>query len=64
MKTDRTTKLLLLIIALGLWLNLVGSLLIPIKARADEDSIESRVANVEHDVHSIYSGICLNSKIC
>lgn len=38
MKLDRTTKLLLLLIALGLWLNALTPLFYPVTARAETDS--------------------------
>ncbi len=57
---DRTTKALLFAIALGLWLNLAGQWLSPI-VHADT---ASDVSDIARDVHRIYSGICLNQKIC
>ena len=58
---DRTTKALLLAIAIGLWMNMASQWLRPVilRAAADVD-----ISTIEHDVHSIYNGICLNSKIC
>jgi hypothetical protein len=57
MQTDRTTKLLLLAIALGLWFNALK----PIPVQASDDST---LEDIAHDVHAIYSGVCLNSTIC
>jgi len=50
MKTDRTTKFLLLLIALGLWFNAAVSLLRPMAVKADTDSA---LANIEKDVHTL-----------
>ena len=61
MKIDRTTKLLLLMIALGLWLNAVAPLFYAKKVSADTDSALQDIAN---DMDKISSGLCLNSTIC
>ncbi len=58
--TDRTTKALLLAIAIGLWMNVAGQWLRPVALRAADVDIST----IEHDLHGIYSGVCLNSKIC
>jgi hypothetical protein len=57
---DRTTKALLLLIALGLWLNLVAQWVrpVPIKA-ADADTTV-----IMRDLHAIATGACANKKIC
>jgi hypothetical protein len=57
---DRTTKALLLLIALGLWLNLVAQWVrpVPIKA-ADADTTV-----IMRDLHAIATGGCANKKIC
>jgi hypothetical protein len=59
---DRTTKILLAAIALGLWANAGVSVLRPAVAQ---------VHNVADDVHTImaalgdiYTGRCTNKKIC
>jgi hypothetical protein len=64
MATDRSTRLLLGLIALGLWANVFAPLFraSPVHAQ-DADSIAQSLKNIEHDVHSIYNGTCL-SKIC
>ena len=65
MRTDKTTKVLLALIALGLWINVVASLFHPARVAAEEkEQIEQDIHNLAHDVHSIYSGICLNEKLC
>jgi hypothetical protein len=67
--TDRTTKLLLAIIALGLWANLAVPLLKSQPAQAQDVSssirnIEHSLENIEQDMRAIASGSCLNSRLC
>ena len=65
MNTDKTTKMLLALIALGLWLNLVAPLFHPARVAAeDKEQIERDIHDLAHDVHTIFSGVCLNGKIC
>ena len=73
MSTDRTTKALLLAIALGLWVNITGQWLTPIAIHAQGDDsriaralsdIESRMRSIEDEIHKIGIGNCLNSKLC
>jgi hypothetical protein len=61
MKVDRTTKMLLLMIAIGLWLNALSPLFYARKVSADTDSALQGIAN---DISKISSGLCLNSTIC
>jgi hypothetical protein len=56
--TDRTTKTLLAIIAIGLWANLAWPIFQPRIAAAQN------ISTIEHDLHNIYNGTCTNSKIC
>jgi hypothetical protein len=64
MRIDRSTKLLLGAIALGLWANALAPFFRPAPVHAqDASSIQSSLDSIEHDVHSIYSGTCLG-KIC
>jgi hypothetical protein len=66
MKSDRTTKVLLLLIALGLWVNVLAPMFRPAPVAAahpDLDHMESVLDDIAHDVHSIYNGTCLN-KMC
>lgn len=55
--TDRTTKLLLALIALGLFLNAFK----PISVRADSDSDLHKIAKA---VQEISEGLCLNRNFC
>jgi hypothetical protein len=58
--TDRTTKALLLMIAIGLWVNLAAMWFraVPVSA-ADADTTV-----IMRDVRAIASGSCPNKKIC
>jgi hypothetical protein len=58
---DKTTKALLFAIALGLWANAAASLVRPKELYAQSDPYMSQIA---HDVHGIYSGVCINTKVC
>jgi hypothetical protein len=68
MSPDRTTKVLLGLIALALWLNLLSPMFHPRPVKADTDDtldkIEKHLDSIEHDTHAVYSGICLNDVIC
>lgn len=67
MKVDRTTKVLLLLIALGLWVNALAPMFRPVPvvaASPGQEAIAHAVNDIAHDVHAIYNGICLNEKIC
>jgi hypothetical protein len=53
--TDRTTKVLLILIALGLWTNITLSLIRPAQANAQDStmsSINNHVAQIDHDVYN------------
>ena len=60
MMTDRTTKALLLAIALGLWANMAADWLKPVAVQAQS----AQLRNIESDLSRIARGLCLNSKIC
>jgi hypothetical protein len=65
--SDRTTKLLLAAIALGLWANLVAFLFQPVVALAQKDDanmILSHVNDIEDELEQIQTGSCSNTKIC
>jgi hypothetical protein len=64
--TDRTTKLLLLAIAIGLWLNAAASFLRPVtvRAAADLDDIGRQLSSMASDLGRIQRGACTNDKIC
>ena len=64
--TDKTTKALLLAIAIGLWANVASQWLRPVTAHAQSETTLRNITlgNIENDLHRIYKGTCLNSKIC
>jgi hypothetical protein len=67
--TDRTTKLLLAIIALGLWANLAVPLLKSQPAQAQDVSrsiqkMEHSLDNIGQDMRALASGSCLNTRLC
>jgi hypothetical protein len=63
--TDRTSKILLLLIALGLWANVAVPLFRPASVKAEDlDDIGKVMNSMAKDLHGIHNGICLNSKIC
>ena len=66
--TDRSTKLLLAAIALGLWANAIGNWFQPVTVDAQSErflrSIRSSVQDIESDVNRISNGRCRNSRIC
>jgi hypothetical protein len=59
---DRTTKILLAAIAIGLWANIAAFFLQPLKANAQ--GAESILRSIDSHLSSIYNGICINRKIC
>lgn len=63
MTHDKITRIVLVAIALGLWMNALNPWLKPVPVAAQEDRIEKHLSEIEHDVHAIYAGTCL-SKIC
>ena len=65
--TDRTTKTLLALIALGLWANALIPLFRPMPVAAQDsqlESIDSHLSKLEMEVSRIGRGTCLNGKIC
>jgi hypothetical protein len=60
---DKTTKLLLALIALGLWANVVAQY--PQTAVAqDWSSIEGHLSNIEDSLNRIEHASCSNRKLC
>jgi hypothetical protein len=58
---DRTTKLLLLAIAVGLWMNVVGQLLRPAPVQAAVENVQSErtlLRNISTKVDAIWGGYC------
>ena len=69
---DRTTKILLLAIAVGLWMNVASQWLRPVAVHAaveqlrssDLSDIERYLRNIDGDLGRIQRGTCINSTIC
>jgi hypothetical protein len=67
---DRTTKILLASIALGLWANLFAPVLRPITAFAQYEndhilkSIDARLASIDVNIERLQNGNCANRKLC
>ena len=62
---DRTTKLLLHAIAIGLWMNVGSQWLRPVSVHAAVEQLQSSdLISIERYLRSIYNGTCLNGKIC
>ena len=60
MTTDRTTKALLLAVALGLWANVAGDWLKPVTVQAQSGELGA----IQRDLRAIANGFCANGKIC
>lgn len=67
---DKTTRLTLMAIALGLWANVFSPFLIPKSVHADDNSdtilygIASDISDMASDIRRIELGTCLNNKLC
>jgi hypothetical protein len=64
---DRTTKILLAAIALGLWANAVMSVIRPAAAQVDGltlSNISGELSSIAKDFKDIASGYCNNRKLC
>jgi len=59
--SDRTTKALLLAVALGLWANVAGQWLRPVTVHAQP---EAYIPDILKTVNQIANGTCSNRKIC
>ena len=72
MKTDRTTKLMLALIAMALFLNAIVPLVQPAAVQAQQDAaIERHLRQISNDLRQfsndfkrISDGSCFNDKIC
>lgn len=66
---DRTTKALLVAIAVGLWVQILGTWLAPTPVDAQgflssQSTMEEHVAAIRHEVDRVARGTCLNSRLC
>ena len=64
MKTDRTTKVLLALIAMALFLNAIVPLAQPAVVQAQSGTSEIRLSQIFNELRQISTGYCLNDKIC
>ena len=71
MKTDRTTKLLLALIAMALFLNAIVPLVQPAMVQAQDAAIERHLRQISNDLQQfsndfkrISDGSCFNRTIC
>ncbi len=58
--TDRVTKMLMLAIALGLWMNVIGEWARPVSVQAQSVDL----SEIERYLRGIHNGVCINGKIC
>ena len=63
---DWATKLLLAVIALALWVDVVGRVVPPAWAQSDRllQTVERRLGNIERDLDRLQRGSCANAKLC
>jgi hypothetical protein len=61
---DRTTKILMMVIAAGLWANIGVSLLRPSGVSAQSADLAADLSSIESNVEHIAFGICVNRRIC
>lgn len=59
---DRTTKILLALIALGLWVNAIVPVLKPLPAYASDS--ERLLSRIDDSLNDIAKGYCSNKKLC
>ena len=63
--TDRTSKVLLAIIAMGLWANALVSILGSNEAVAQTISgMVGDISDIKSGVSALAGGTCMNSKLC
>jgi hypothetical protein len=68
--TDRMSRVLLALIALGLWANLLASAIRPIAAVAQYEtdhilrSVDARLASVDANIDKLQRGSCSNRRLC
>ena len=64
MKTDRTTKILLALIAMALFVNAIVPLAQPAAVQAQSGTIEDQLSQIVNELREISMGYCRNDKIC
>jgi len=61
--SDKTTKILLAAIAVGLWAN-IGVTVLHIRSAAADEDYGYILRSIDSNLDRIYNGTCTNSKIC
>jgi hypothetical protein len=64
---DMATKILLTVIALGLWANFAAGVMRPSIAIAQDTDLsatESALSSIQNDLDGMERGICRNRKLC
>jgi hypothetical protein len=61
---DRTTKAVLVAIALGLWMNVGSQWLRPTPVFAQSEEIRDTVNEIRRTLNAVANGVCVNAKIC
>ena len=64
MKTDRTTKVLLALIAMALFLNAIVPFAQPAVVQAQSGRSEILLNQIFNELRQISTGYCMNDKIC
>ena len=64
MMTDRTTKVLLALIALGLFLNAIVPFVQPAVVQAQSGRSEILLSQIFNELRQISTGYCMNNTIC
>jgi hypothetical protein len=68
--TDRTTKILLASIAIGLWVNVAVMLMRPVTANAQYEtdhilkSMDGHLSQIDLNIGKLQGGSCSNGKLC
>ena len=62
--TDRTTKVLLALIALGLFLNAIVPFVQPAVVQAQSGRSEILLSQIFNELRQISTGYCMNNTIC
>jgi hypothetical protein len=64
MKPDKSTKIILIFIALGLWANAIAPLWHSRSVFAQDSGVGRDIHNISENIDKITSGLCLNNALC
>jgi hypothetical protein len=64
MKPDKSTKIILAFIALGLWANAISPLWHSRSVFAQDSRVDRDIHNISDNIEKIANGLCLNSALC